>query len=196
METLEGLEAAEDRVRLSANAGSLSIVFPRDVWETLVSGGLDPDGPTREDLAELDALKERLETHARENGFELILRDESAGKEGSGLRYHLVLRPAGLLALTTGYHFAPIVRPDLVARVGASVEEDQEVEQAYLVGAVATEPALILGSVDENVEALSVRGRRCSASRFEMPTELWQVLSGELGWGDVETVTGEAGSRG
>jgi hypothetical protein len=36
-----------------------------------------------------------------------------------------------------------------------------------------------------------VRGRRCSTSRFEMAPELWQVLSEELGWENVETfVTG------
>ena len=44
-------------------------------------------------------------------------------------------------------------------------------------------------SGDESLRVLSVRGRSCSTSRFEMPPELWQVLSGRLGWRNVPTIT-------
>jgi hypothetical protein len=87
--------------------------------------------------------------------------------------------------MTTGYHFAPVVGPELVARVGASLTEDAFVEQAYVIGAVAGDEAIAAG--DDATRVLAVRGRRCSASRFEMPPELWQVLSGRLGWRDVDT---------
>ena len=36
VESLEKLEAREGRMRLSANAGSLRIVFPQEVWEDLL----------------------------------------------------------------------------------------------------------------------------------------------------------------
>jgi hypothetical protein len=35
VESLERLETLEGRTRLSANAGSLSIVFSQEVWEVL-----------------------------------------------------------------------------------------------------------------------------------------------------------------
>ncbi|HEX2728627.1 MAG TPA: hypothetical protein VHM16_02665, partial [Rubrobacteraceae bacterium] len=92
-------------------------------------------------------------------------------------------------AVTTGYFFAPVVEPEVMARIGASLEEDGFVEQAYVIGAVAAEQTLAAG--DDNVKALSVRGRRCTTSRFEMAPELWQVLSERMGWKNVDTVVTE-----
>ena len=93
--------------------------------------------------------------------------------------------------MTTGYHFAPVVTPELMARLGASFEGNDFVEQAYIIGAVVDDGALAAG--DDAIRALSVRGRRCTTSRFEMPPELWQVLSGRLGWRDVDTVATRGG---
>ena len=183
VESLEKLEALGGQMRLSANAGSLSIVFPKEVWDHLLANAPASEEPAPEELAELDLLREQLEAHAREHSFNSVLRGVQCG--GSGLEYDLVLRPAGLFAMTTGYHFAPVVGPELVARIGATVEEDGFVEQAYVIGAVADGEALASG--DEALRVLSVRGRRCSTSRFEMPPELWQVLSGRLGWRNVDT---------
>ena len=185
MESLEGLERREGRVRLSANAGSLSIVFPEEVWERATADSASPAGPTAEELAELAEIQARLERHAAEHAFKTVLRGVRAAGGRSALEYDLVLEPSGLLAATTGYVFSPIVGPEIVDRVAAGLEDGAAVEQAYLVGAVAEDAALAAG--DEGLKVLSVRGRRCSASRFEMPPELWQVLSGELGWGNVET---------
>ena len=184
VESLEGLEALGGGMRLSANSGSLSIVFPKEVWERLLASAAISDEPTPDELAELDLLRKRLEGHAKEHSFNSVLGGVQCGS--SGLDYDLVLRPSGLFAMTTGYHFAPVVGPELVSRIGASLEGDGFVEQAYVVGAVAGDEALAAG--DESVRVLAVRGRRCSASRFEMPPELWQVLSGRLGWRDVDTV--------
>ncbi len=184
VESLEKLEALGGQMRLSANAGTLRIVFPKEVWDHLLANAPTSDEPAPEELAELDLLREQLEAHAREHSFNSALRGVQCG--GSGLEYDLVLRPAGLFAMTTGYHFAPVVGPDLVVRIGASLEGDGFVEQAYVIGAVAGDEALAAG--DEAVRVLSVRGRSCSTSRFEMPPELWQVLSGRLGWRDVDTV--------
>ncbi len=182
VESLEKLEALGGQMRLSANAGSLSIVFPKPIWERMISSA-PVSGPAPEELAELDLLREQLGAHARENSFAGVLRGVPCGD--SGLEYDLVLRPAGLFAMTTGYHFAPVVGPELVARVGASLTGDAFVEQAYVIGAVAGDEVLAAG--DETLRVLSVRGRACSVSRFEMPPELWQVLSGRLGWRNVDT---------
>ena len=184
VESLEGMEALGGGMRLSANAGTLSIVFSKEVWDHLLANAPE-SSPAPEELAELDLLREQLGEHAREHHFNSVLGGVQCG--GSGLEYDLVLRPAGLFAMTTGYHFAPVVGPELVARIGASLEGDEFVEQAYVIGAVAGDEALATG--DEAIRVLAVRGRRCSASRFEMPPELWQVLSGRLGWRDVDTVT-------
>jgi hypothetical protein len=102
-----------------------------------------------------------------------------------------VLRPGGLLAVTTGYLFAPVVERELMVRIGACLAGDRLVEQAYAIGAVASEEALAAG--DDNLKALSVRGRRCSTSRFEMAPELWQVLAEGLGWDNVETFVNDGG---
>ena len=189
VESLEGLEARGGQVRLSVNAGSLNIVFPAEVWDQVLASAPASTEPTPEELSELDLLKANLEGHAREHSFNSVLAGVACGD--AGLAYDLVLRPGGLFAMTTGYHFAPLVGPGLVARIKASLAGDRFVEQAYVVGAVAEEEALLSG--DEALRVLSVRGRRCSASRFEMPPELWQVLSGRLGWRDVETVATREG---
>lgn len=185
VESLEGLERRGGRVRLSANAGSLSIVFPEEVWERATADAVSGPEPTREELAELDEIRARLERHATENSFRTVLKNVRYAGEGSALEYDLVLEPSGLLAATTGYLFAPVVNRDIVERIGFALEGGGGVEQAYLVGAIADDGALAAGN--EAVKALSVRGRRCGASRFEMPPELWQVLSRGLGWRDVET---------
>jgi hypothetical protein len=182
VESLENLEALGGEMRLSANAGTLRIVFSKEVWDHLLAN-TPSSGPAPGELAELDLLRAQLEEHAREHHFNNVLRGVQCG--GSGLEYDLVLRPAGLFAMTTGYHFAPVVEPELVARAGASLTGDAFVEQAYVIGAVAGDEAIAAG--DDATRVLAVRGRRCSASRFEMPPELWQVLSGRLGWTDVDT---------
>ena len=188
VESLEKLEALGGEVRLSANAGTLRIVFSKVVWDHLLANVPTLEEPAPEELAELGLLGEQLEEHAREHHFNSVLGGVQCG--GSGLEYDLVLRPAGLFAMTTGYHFAPVGGPELVSSIGASLEGGGVVEQAYVIGAVADDEALAAG--DEATRVLAVRGRRCSASRFEMPPELWQVLSGRLGWRDVDTVaTGE-----
>ena len=184
VESLEGLERRGGRVLLSANAGSLSIVFPEEVWKRATAYAVPDQEPTPEELSELEEIRARLERHARENLFRTVLKNARYAGEGPALEYDLVLEPSGLLAATTGYLFAPVVGRDLVERVEL-VLEGGGVEQAYLIGAVADDDALAAGN--EALKALSVRGRRCGASRFEMPPELWQVLSRGLGWRDVET---------
>jgi hypothetical protein len=57
---------------------------------------------------------------------------------------------------------------------------------------VAEDRALAAG--DDRLKALSIRGRRCSSSRFELAPELWQVLSEDLGWNDVEPVAPAMGA--
>lgn len=185
VESLEGLERRGGRVLLSANAGSLSIVFPEEVWKRATAYAVTGQEPTPEELSELEEIRARLERHARENLFRTVLKNARYAGEGPALEYDLVLEPSGLLAATTGYLFAPVVDRDLVERVGLVLEGGGG-EQAYLIGAVADDDALAAGN--EALKALSVRGRRCGASRFEMPPELWQVLSRGLGWRDVETV--------
>jgi hypothetical protein len=188
VESLEGLEALGGEMQLSANAGTLRIVFSKEVWVQLLAN-TPASGPAPGELAELDLLREQLEKHAREHHFNSVLGGVQCG--GSGLEYDLVLRPAGLFAMTTGYHFAPVVGPELVARIEAGLEGEAFVEQAYVLGAVAGDEALAAG--DDAIRVLAVRGRRCSVSRFELPPELWQVLSGRLGWRDVDTVSTREG---
>lgn len=183
VESLDKLEAQGGQMRLSANAGSLRILFSQKVWEDLIASAPAFVEPSPEELEELDLLQTQLERYAREGSFS-VSKDVECGR--SGLRYDLVLRPSGLFAMTTGYHFAPAVGPDLVSGIGVCLEDDESVEQAYLIGAVADDAAFAAG--DESLRVLCVRGRRCSTSRFEMPPELWQVLSGRLGWRNVETI--------
>ncbi len=187
IESIEGIEMLGDEVRLSANDSGLEIVFPREVWTEVLASAFEPIKPTDHELAEIDRLREGLLTHARDRSFNTILEDVQCG--GSGLQYALVLRAGGLLAATTGYHFDPVVSPELMARIGVSLEEDQMVEQAYVIGAVVDPIAMAAG--DESLRALSIRGHRCSTSRFEMAPELWRVLHEKLGWKDVQTVATE-----
>lgn len=190
VESLDGLEEAGGEFRLSANGGDLTIVFAREVWEDLLSHVPADEAPAREELDELEGIRRRLETLAAGSGFDEVLRAVPCG-DGTpvagrrSVEYDLVLRPAGLFAVTTGYHFAPVVGEELAAAIGSGLRRDGRVEQAYAIGAVASDGALRLG--DENLKVLAVRGRRCSTSRFEMAPELWRVLSEGLGWRNVDT---------
>jgi hypothetical protein len=186
VESLEKLEATDSEVRILANSGDLTLVFPRPLWENAVAEASSPSGPAPEELEELMSLKRRLKEHAEENAFATILEEVPYGGKGSEGQFDLVLRPAGMFAATTGYLFLPAVLPEHMARFEVSLEEETFVEQAYLIGAVADRQALAAG--DERLKALSIRGRRCSSSRFELPPELWQVLSEDLGWNNVEPV--------
>lgn len=193
IESLEGLEITDGEMRLPVYSGDVKIVFPAEVWSSLLTSVPTHHEPDPEELAELEVLKQRLMQHAAEHSFTTILEDVQCGGERgselSDLEYDLVLRPASLYAATTGYFFTPVVEPEVMARIGASLEEDGFVEQAYVIGAVVPERALAAG--DDNVKALSVRGRRCTISRFEMAPELWQVLSERMGWKNVDTVATE-----
>jgi hypothetical protein len=189
VESLDGLEVRGRELRLSANAGSLRIVFPREVWDHVLTSAEASEEPDAAELAELREIEDRLKALAEEQAFETVI--DGVGTGEPGLAYDLVLRPSGLLAVTTGYLFAPVVAPDLMSRVGTRLAADDFVEQAYAIGAVASEESLARG--DENLKALSVRGRRCSTSRFEMAPELWHVLSEGLGWEDVDTFVIEGG---
>ncbi len=182
--SLEKVEAADGEVRILANSGDLAFVFPRNLWEDAITRASAPSGPTQRELEELKVLARRLENHAEENAFSSILQEVPCGGEGSDLQFDLVLRPSGMFAVTTGYVFLPVVRTEHMAFFGVHLEEDDFVEQAYLVGAIAEGRALNAG--DEWLKALSIRGRRCSSSRFELAPELWQVLSEDLGWKNVE----------
>ena len=184
--SLEDLEIAGGEVRVLANSGDLALVFPRELWESMLAEVSPLSEPAAEELKELEALKQRLEEHARENSFATILEGVPLGGESSEGQFDLVLRPAGMFAATTGYVFLPVVLPEHITAFGARLEEDDFVEQAYLVGAVTDRRALAAG--DESLKALSIRGRTCSVSRFELAPELWQVLSEKLGWNDVEPV--------
>ena len=183
--SLERFEATDGEVRILANSGDLALVFPREVWERALSETISPQEPTPEEIEELLALKQRLKEHARENSFATALEEVPCGDSDSDYQLDLVLRPAGMLAVTTGYLFLPVVRAEHMARLRTALEEDGFVEGAYLVGAVAEEGALAAG--DEGLKALSVRGRRYSSSRFELAPELWQVLA-ERGWDNLKPV--------
>ncbi|QYJ17285.1 hypothetical protein Rxycam_03127 [Rubrobacter xylanophilus DSM 9941] len=185
VESLDGIKLTGGELWLSVNAGSLNLIFPREVWQELLSGIPDAEEPRPEELAELDWIRRRLAEHARERSFATVLEDVACG-EDAGLRYHLVLRSSEPFAVTTGYHFAPVIGRDLAGRIEEALREDRFVEQAYLVGATAEPRAFSIG--DENLKALCVRGRRSSTSRFEMSPELWKVLSERPGWSNVKTV--------
>jgi len=187
VESLEKLEVLGDGMRLSANSGALSIIFPKELWDRLLSSAPASEDPEAAELEELQNLRKQLKTFAEDHSFAAILEGVRCGD--SGLDYDLVLRPAGLLAVTTGYHFAPMVGPALMSRIGTGLEEDEVVEQAYAIGAVANEEAL--ATDDANLKCLSIRGHRCNTSRFEMAPELWQVLSERLGWENVEIFMNE-----
>jgi hypothetical protein len=189
VESLEKLEMLGGELRLSANSGDVSIVFVKEVWERILADAPAHEAPDPGELGELNALKRELRAHAEEHAFETILERVRCGD--SELEYDLVLRPAGLFAVTTGYHFVEVAGPDLMGRIGGSLEDDDLVEQAYVIGAVADPSALAAG--DDNLKALSVRGRRSNTSRFEMAPELWHTLHERLGWKNVETFVNEKG---
>jgi len=186
VKSLDGFEATDGGVRVLANSGELALVFPHEIWEALAQAPppLEPDAAELEELA---ALRRGLEEYAAEHGFATALVDVPCGD--AGLTFDLVLRPSGMFAATTGYAFLPVVRAEHVAWLGVSFAEDAFVEQAYLVGAVAEEEALAGTLGDDSLKTLSVRGRMCSSSRFELVPELWRVLSERLGWRDVALVS-------
>ncbi len=186
VESLEGLKMQGKELRLSANSGTLSIVFPKEVWDHLLTSTSVSEEPETAELEELENLRVQLKAFAEENSFATILEGVRCDEE---LEYDLVLRPGGLFAVTTGYHFAPVVGQDFMSRIGACLEGDHSVEQAYAIGAVADEEAL--AAYDENLKCLSIRGQRCSTSRFEMAPELWHTLHERLGWENVETFVNE-----
>jgi hypothetical protein len=193
IESLEKLEVADGEVRILANSGDFILVFPHALWKNAVAESSSPSGPTAKELEELATLKRRLKEHAGENSFVTVVEEVPCGGIGSDQQLDLVLRPAGMFAATTGYVFLPVVSPEHMARLGVSLEEETFVEQAYLVGAVAEARALAAG--DDRLKALSIRGRRCSSSRFELAPELWQVLSEDLGWKNVEPVAPPMGAE-
>jgi hypothetical protein len=184
--SFERFEATDGEVRIIANSGDLVLIFPRELWENMPTEISSPSEPATEELEELVELRGRLEEHARENSFTTVLERVPLGGEDPYWQFDLVLRPAGMFAATIGYVFLPVVLAEHVAEFGTWLEEDDFVEGAYLVGAVADQRALAAG--DESLKVLSIRGRSCSVSRFELAPELWQVLSEELGWNDVEPV--------
>ena len=186
VKSLEKVEVTDSEVRILANSGDLALVFPRALWESALTEVSSPSEPTSRELEELMTLKRLLKEHAEENSFATVLEDVPCGGKNSGQQFDLVLRPAEIFAATTGYLFLPVVLPEQMALLRASLEEDGFVEQAYIVGALAESQAFATG--DERLKALSIRGRRCSSSRFELAPELWQVLSEKLGWRNVEPV--------
>jgi hypothetical protein len=185
VKSLEKVEVTDSEVRILANSGDLALVFPRALWESALTEVSSPSEPTSRELEELMTLKRLLKEHAEENSFATVLEDVPCGGKNSGQQFDLVLRPAEIFAATTGYLFLPVVLPEQMALLRASLEEDVFVEQAYIVGALAESQAFATG--DERLKALSIRGRRCSSSRFELAPELWQVLA-ERGWDDLKPV--------
>ena len=184
VESLEKVEVTDSEVRILANSGDLALVFPRALWESALTEVSFSSEPTSRELEELMTLKQLLKEHAEENSFVTVLEDVPCGGKNSGQQFDLVLRPAEIFAATTGYLFLPAVLPEQMALLRASLEEDVFVEQAYIVGALAESQAFATG--DDRLKALSIRGRRCSSSRFELAPELWLVLSEKLGWRNVE----------
>ena len=184
VESLEKIEVTDSEVRILANSGDLALVFPRALWESALTEVSSSSEPTSRELEELMTLKRLLKEHAEENSFATVLEDVPCGGKNSGQQFDLVLRPAEIFAATTGYLFLPVVLPEQMALLRASLEEDVFVEQAYIVGALAEVQAFAPGN--ERLKALSIRGRRCSSSRFELAPELWLVLSEKLGWRNVE----------
>jgi hypothetical protein len=188
---LEKVEVRAGEVRI--HSGDFVLVFPSALWEDAIRATSSSSKPAAEEFEELQTLKRRLKEHAGENSFSTILEDVPYGGVSSDQQLDLVLRPAGMFAVTTGYAFLPVVSPEHMALFGVQLDEDDFVEQAYLVGAVAEDRALAAG--DDRLKALSIRGRRCSSSRFELAPELWQVLSEDLKWRDVEPVAPAMGAE-
>lgn len=184
VESVASIEAADGEVRISANDGKDTVVFPVEVWEEILEAATVTPGPSPEELTKLEEIRAGLQEHAEKRKFTTILEDVSCGKSEDNMRFDLVLRPSGLFAVTTGYMFKPVVETEDMEKLGEAMKEESFVEQAYAIGAAADPLAIAAG--DESVRALAVRGRRCSASRFELAPELWQVLSEAIGWRDVK----------
>ena len=193
VKSLENVETTDGEVRILANSGDLVLVFPASLWEGAISAASSSSEPTQSELEELTLLRRQLKEHAAQNSFATILEDVPYGGVGSDQQLDLVLRPAGMFAVTTGYAFLPVVSPEHMALFGVQLDEDDFVEQAYLVGAVIGDRALAAG--DERLKVLSIRSRRCSSSRFELAPELWQVLSEGLGWRDVDPAAPAMGAE-
>jgi hypothetical protein len=159
--SLERFEATDGEVRILANSGNLALVFPRAVWKSALTETLSPEEPTPEELL---SLKRQLREYARENSVVTALAEVRCVDRDSVQRLDLVLRPAGMLAVTTGYLFLPVVQTEHMSRLRAALKEDAFVEGAYLIGAVAEEGALAAG--EEGLKALSsgVGGARRAAS--------------------------------
>lgn len=185
VESLDKLESLGGEVWISANSGDVNIVFPKNVWEEVLSKVSETGEPEEAELEELRRLKKHLRAFAKENDFETVLEDAPRDE----LSYDLVLRSSEPYAVTTGYLFARAVGRQTIETVRAALDKDPFVEQAYVLGAVAEDEALAGG--DEDVKVLSVRGRQCTASRFEMSPELWRTLADGLGWKDTRTVIPE-----
>jgi hypothetical protein len=92
VESLEKRETQGSQMRLSANAGSLSIVLPQEVWENLPANAPTFEEPTPEELEELDHLKEELEGYAVKESFGRVLRQVPCGTPGSRTTSCCVLR--------------------------------------------------------------------------------------------------------
>ena len=189
VKSFERFKVMDGEVRIIANSEDLILIFSRELWESMpteIASTSSPSEPATEEIEELVELGGRLEEHAREKSFATVLEGVPLGGEDPDWQFDLVLRPAGMFAATTAYVFLPVVLPEHVAKLGVRLEEDDFIEGAYLVGAVADQRAL--GAGDERLKVLSIRGRNCSVSRFELAPELWQALSEKLGWNDVEPV--------
>ena len=81
VESLEGLEMQGKELRLSANSGALSIVFPKEVWDHLLTS-VSPSGePEATELEELENLREQLKAFAEDNSFAAILEGVRCGED-------------------------------------------------------------------------------------------------------------------
>ncbi len=192
VESLDKLESSGGEVWVFANSGKgdeVNIIFPRGVWDELVRGASNDAEPDSSELEELRSLEKHLRSFAKDHSFETILEDIPRGGSG-GISYDLVLRSNDLYAVTTGYFFAPTLGSETIEKLRAALERDTFVEQAYAIGAVADDASFAFG--DDDLKVVSVRGRKSTASRFEMAPELWRTLSEKLGWTDIETVIPES----
>ncbi len=165
--SLEKLEATDGEVRILANSGDLALVFPRELWESMLTEVSSSEPAPRSSKNSKLSSGGSRSTPGRTRSPPYSKRcrsadrpaDRPAGRQatrtqkGSSIS---CLRPAGMFAATTGYVFLPVVRPEHVTLFGAQLDEDDFVEQAYLVGAVTDRRALAAG--DESLKALSIRG--------------------------------------
>src|SRR4028119_1262275 len=120
--SLDRIEVSNSEIRILTRDtfGDLALVFPQTLWESVLREVSFPSDPSPEELGELRELRQRLGEHARKNSFATVLDDAPLGGapgKDSGQQFDLVLRPAGLLAVTTGYIILPVVSPEHVARL-------------------------------------------------------------------------------